>query len=123
MHPRGLTPRLADRTRWWAHLLERLHRQIVATGDPALQARREESAAYPVSVPLSAAGPDTARLKAALAEVVVPFQIPTEVGLLSFISTTTVFGTPVEVTQQKLAVESFFPTDAQTSDALSAIAG
>jgi hypothetical protein len=40
--------------------------------------------------------------------------------LLSFISTTTIFGTPVDVTLQELAVESFFPADAQTSAALAA---
>jgi hypothetical protein len=43
--------------------------------------------------------------------------------VLSFISTTTIFGTPVDVTLQELAVESFFPADAQTADALSALAG
>ena len=42
--------------------------------------------------------------------------------MLSFISTTTVFGTPVDVTLQELAVESFFPADAQTAAALGALA-
>ena len=43
-------------------------------------------------------------------------------GVLSFISTTTIFGTPVDVTLQELAVESFFPADAQTAAALAALA-
>jgi hypothetical protein len=30
-------------------------------------------------------------------------------------STTTVFGTPVDVTVAELAIEMFFPTDAQTA--------
>jgi len=55
--------------------------------------------------------------------VVVPFQLVTPRGVLSFISTTTIFGTPVDVTLQELAVESFFPADAQTANALSGLAG
>jgi len=52
----------------------------------------------------------------------VPFQYVTPHGVLSFISTTTIFGTPVDVTLQELAVESFFPADAQTAAALAALA-
>ncbi len=39
-------------------------------------------------------------------------------GVLSFISTTTVFGTPIDVTLSELALESFFPADAATAAAL-----
>lgn len=39
-------------------------------------------------------------------------------GVLSFFSTTTVFGTPVDVTLAELALESFFPADAATAEAL-----
>lgn len=35
-------------------------------------------------------------------------------GALNLLSTTTVFGTPVEVTLSELAIESFFPADAAT---------
>jgi hypothetical protein len=52
------------------------------------------------------------------AGVVVPFQFVTEQGVLSFISTTTIFGTPVDITLSELAVESFFPADAATAVAL-----
>ena len=41
-------------------------------------------------------------------------------GVLSFISTTTVFGTPIDVTLQELALETFFPADAMTGDVLEA---
>ena len=37
---------------------------------------------------------------------------------LSFLSTTTVFGTPVEVTLSEIAIEAFFPADAETAAAL-----
>jgi hypothetical protein len=52
------------------------------------------------------------------AGVVVPFQLVTEHGILAFISTTTIFGTPVDITLSELALESFFPADAATSENL-----
>jgi hypothetical protein len=54
--------------------------------------------------------------------VVVPLQIAADGGTLSFISTTTVFGTPVDVTLSELAIESFFPADAATAEALRRLA-
>jgi len=54
--------------------------------------------------------------------VAIPLQVSTDQGLLSFISTTTVFGTPVDVTLSELALESFFPADAFTAEALNALA-
>ena len=47
-----------------------------------------------------------------------PFQLATDAGVLSFVSTTTVFGTPLEITLSELALEIFFPADAATADAL-----
>ncbi len=55
--------------------------------------------------------------------MVVPLQFATEAGPLSFLSTTTVFGTPVDVTLSEIAVESFFPADAATAETLRAMAG
>ena len=48
----------------------------------------------------------------------VPLVLDTAAGRLSFISTTTVFGTPVDVTLAELALETFFPADAETAAAL-----
>ncbi|WP_442281852.1 helix-turn-helix domain-containing protein [Variovorax sp. M-6] len=118
LHPDGLAPRIANLAQWRGHLLERLQQQIAATGDTALAALHDELAAYPtpqVSHDAPAAGIE-------LSNVIVPFQLVTPDGVLSFISTTTIFGTPVDVTLQELAVESFFPADAQTAKALSALA-
>jgi hypothetical protein len=39
---------------------------------------------------------------------------------LRFISTTTVFGTALDVGLSELAIESFFPADAETARALAA---
>lgn len=52
--------------------------------------------------------------------VLVPLKIHTSLGLLSFLSTTTVFGTPVDVTLSELAIEMFFPADAATAEAVRA---
>jgi hypothetical protein len=49
------------------------------------------------------------------AGVFVPLRLVTERGILSFISTTTVFGTPVEITSSELAIESFLPADTATA--------
>jgi transcriptional regulator with XRE-family HTH domain len=118
LHPDGLAPRIANLAQWRAHLLERLQQQIAATGDAILAALHDELAAYPqpkVGREAPAAGGE-------LANVVVPFQFVTTDGVLSFISTTTIFGTPVDVTLQELAVESFFPADARTAEALAELA-
>lgn len=42
--------------------------------------------------------------------------------MLSFISTTSVFGTPIDVSLQELAIESFFPADEPTAAALRELA-
>lgn len=120
LHPRGLAPRIANRRQWREHLLERLQQQIVATGDAQLQALHDELAGY---AQLKDSGPpaDAAQAAAEVAGLVVPFLLRTDAGLLSFISTTTLFGSPMDVTLQELAVESFFPADAATAQALHAL--
>jgi hypothetical protein len=51
-------------------------------------------------------------------DVLVPLRIATAAETLSFLSTTTVFGTPVEVTLAELAIESFFAADQATAAAV-----
>ena len=58
-----------------------------------------------------------------MAGIAVPFQLRTEQGVLGFLSTTMVFGTPVDVTLSELAIEAFFPIDARTAEAMREIAG
>lgn len=118
LHPDGLASRIANLAQWRSHLLERLQQQIAATGDTGLQALHDELEAYPTPQ----VSHDTPAVDSELSGLVVPFQLATPNGVLSFISTTTVFGTPVDVTLQELAVESFFPADAQTAAALAALA-
>jgi len=112
LHPGGLAPRIANLPAWRGHLLARLAQQIQASGDPVLAVLAEELRAYPCPAddePHAAPG------------IAVPLQLHTPAGLLSFISTTTVFGTPVDITLSELAIEAFFPADAQTTQALQAL--
>jgi len=77
----------------------------------------EELKAYPV--PEEAQGPN---LEGEHPVVVMAFKFNKPAGVLSFISTTTIFGTPVDVTLQELAMETFFPADDFTREALHALA-
>jgi transcriptional regulator with XRE-family HTH domain len=115
LHPKGLAPRIANLAEWRAHLLERLRRQVEVSADPVLAKLHEELRGYPV--PPLARGRKPAS-NGDFADVVVPFRYATDVGTLSFFSTTTVFGTPVDITLSELAVEAFFPADAATAEAL-----
>lgn len=117
LHPKGLAPGIVNIVQWRTHIFERLRQQITATADPALAALLEELRAYPVP-----AGADTTHLEGEHLGVAMPLQFRTPAGVLSFISTTTVFGTAVDVTLQELALETFFPADEATMQALRALA-
>jgi transcriptional regulator with XRE-family HTH domain len=108
LHPQGLAPRIANLAEWRAHLLARLRRQIGLTADPALKALLEEVSAYPAEQ----------QEPPAENAVLVPLKIRTPRGVLSFLSTTTVFGTPVDVTLAEIAIEMFFAADAATAAAV-----
>ena len=112
LHPQGLAARIVNLGQWRHHLLERLHQQIAATGDAGLQALERELRSYALP-----AG-DGERVDGEVLGVAAPLRLRTEAGVLSFISTTTVFGSPVDVTLQELALETFFPADAATALAL-----
>ncbi len=114
LHPDGLAPRIVNYGEWRAHLLARLRRQVDVTADPALIELADELRAYPA--PAGAAGRVSPRLEQAA--IVVPFRLATDRGTLSFFSTTTIFGTPVDVTLSELAIEAFFPADDATGATL-----
>jgi transcriptional regulator with XRE-family HTH domain len=119
LHPDGLAPRIRNLAAWREHLLERLRRQIAASADAELTALHRELLDYPLpAAPQDAATDPTDDEE--LGGVAVPLRLSTPRGTLSFISTTTVFGTPVEITLSELAVESFFPADDATAERLRA---
>jgi hypothetical protein len=112
LHPDGLAPRIANLAEWRAHLLDRLQRQIELTADEALTELMRELRAYPSAIGRTPPPPDR------FGGVIVPLQLVTGSGMLSLFSTTTVFGTPVDVTVAELAIEAFFPADQSTAEAL-----
>jgi transcriptional regulator with XRE-family HTH domain len=120
LHPGGLAPRIANLAQWRGHLLERLRRQVEVSADANLGELLAELKALPAPSQPAQRRPEAAQ---AADSVVVPFQLATDAGVLSFFSTTTVFGTPVDITLSELAVEAFYPADTATADALRAIAG
>jgi transcriptional regulator with XRE-family HTH domain len=118
LHPDGMAPHISNLAIWRGHLLDRLERQATVTGDRALAALLEELRGYPGPPPDEAAGHGIGPA----GEIFVPLRISTSYGELSFFSTVATFGTAVDVTASELAIESFFPADAATGDALRAYA-
>ena len=83
---------------------------------PALLELLRELEGYPVPTPGEDAG---ARVRHGdAAGIVVPLRLRVGDETLSFMSTTTLFGTPLDVTLAELAIESFFPMDAATAASL-----
>ena len=108
LHPQGVAPRIANLPQWRAHLLERLRRQVAASGDRVLAALLAEVRAFGTGL-AEERGAETAD------GVAVPLELNTPRGRMCFLSTTMVFGTPTEVTLSELAIEAFYPADAETA--------
>ena len=109
LHPQGLAPRIVNLAQWRRHLFERLRQQIHQTADATLVALLTELQTYPVP------SGQQAELEGEHLGIAMPLQFRSPKGVLSMISTTTVFGTPNDVTLQELALETFFPADEQTA--------
>ena len=112
LHSSGLAPRVVNLSEWRRHMLDRLHRQITLTNDRGLLPLLEELRGY------SGPEPDARPATDGHESIFVPFQLRTDRGVLSFFSTTTVFGTAVDITLSELTLESFFPADPETAAAL-----
>ena len=110
-----MAPQIANLADWKRHILERLRHQFSQSGDAELEALIEELRSYPAPASKSPAANSAAL-------IAVPMILNSPVGQLSFISTTTMFGTPVEVTLSELAIETFFPADAETAERLRSLA-
>jgi transcriptional regulator with XRE-family HTH domain len=114
LHPAGLAPRIVNYAEWRAHLLARLRQQIEISADPVLIELLRDVAAYPPPPGVHAHAPP----RHAGASIVVPLQLATDAGRLAFFSTTTVFGTPIDITLSELALESFFPANETTAEVM-----
>ena len=114
LHPAGLAPRIANLPEWRDHLLFRLRRQYAETADPALADLLAELTAYPHGGTRAKAHDLTA--------IAVPLRLRTEYGVLSLLSATMMFGTPLDPALSELALETFLPADAATAEALRRLA-
>jgi transcriptional regulator with XRE-family HTH domain len=112
--PGGLAPFIVNLAQWRAHILERLRQQIEATQDEALARLRADLAAPgdqdEGGAPLPHGG------------IALPLTLRLPAGTVSLISTTTVFGTPLDITLSELALETFFPTDPMSLELLRKLA-
>ncbi|MEU7947588.1 helix-turn-helix transcriptional regulator [Micromonospora taraxaci] len=115
LHPDGMASRILNLPQWRAHLLRRLHQQAATTNDLALSELFEELRGYPSGDDAAAPTSDD------VSRVVIPLRYRHGDQELSFLSTTTLFGTPLDVTVSGLAVEAFFPADPVTTAALHAL--
>jgi transcriptional regulator with XRE-family HTH domain len=113
LHPRGFSTRIENLPQWRSHVLARVARDLELTADPTLAELLTELRGYPGGEePFDAEPPG----------VVVPMLVSSEAGTLSMFSTTTVFGTAVEVTLSELVLEAFYPADEFTKAALQQVA-
>ncbi len=111
LHPRGLAPAIGNLPAWRAHVLARLQRQAAATGDPVLDDLLVELRN----------GEPPADESATAGDLFMPLQLHTPAGLLQFITTTTVFGAPHDVTLAEIAIETLLPADEATAARLQAM--
>lgn len=114
LHPAGLAPRIANLAEWRAHIFHRLEAQIEASADQGLVTLLAELRELPGG---------TSRASDSHGGVAVPLVLRQGDRLLSFLSTTTMFGTPIDITLSELAIEAFLPADAETSRYLMGEAG
>ena len=120
LHPTGLAQRIVNFREWRAHILERLARQIDASADAGLIELLEELKGYPVP---PGARPYRPAAEDPLGGVAVPLVFTTDAGALRFLSTTTVFGTALDISLAELTIETFFPADAETAATMRRLLG
>ena len=109
LHPDGLAGRIQNLAQWRHHVIERLRREVTASGTAESAELLAEIEAYP-------GGSDASH---DLGGVAVPLRLAAADGtVLSFLSMVTTFGTAVDLTAAELSIEAFLPADAVTAEAL-----
>jgi transcriptional regulator with XRE-family HTH domain len=108
LHPRGLPRYIDGLPEYAAHLVSRLRRQVDRSADPALGALLDELVGHCRTLGLDPhAHPRNA--------VVLPLRLRHPHGPLTFFSTVSVLGAPLDITLEEVAIESFLPADPQTT--------
>jgi transcriptional regulator with XRE-family HTH domain len=125
LHPDGLARGIRNLAQWRAHVLRRVRRQLARTAAEGLADLLAELASYPAPpadparsggpVPRGGPAPPTA---APSDDLAVPLLLSTGYGELALLYTTTVFGSPRDVTLDEVAIETFFPADTATAETL-----
>ncbi|MCU0237885.1 MAG: helix-turn-helix transcriptional regulator [Pyrinomonadaceae bacterium] len=110
LHPEGLAPKIVNFTEWRNHILKRLRKQADDSADEELEKLFDELSSYKFNGKINEKESNSHH------EIIVPLQIQSKFGVLSFISTVTVFGTPIDVTVSEIALETFFPADEKTRE-------
>lgn len=112
LHPEGLAPRIVNLAQWRRHLLDQLKRQIRRTHDAFLEDLLRELSVYPVR---ATSGSEGALDFVSTDDVALPIRLATPDGVLSLLTTVTVFGTAFEITLSEVTLETFYPADASTA--------
>lgn len=106
LDPRGLAGLLANPADVRAVLRTRISRQLAAAPDPELTALYEEFLAVDDDAPGSVVDS---------ADVVIPMVFRIDGRDVRLFSTITTFGTPLDITLDEIAVESYYPADAESA--------
>ncbi len=106
LDPRGFAPLVVNLADVRAVFRRRISRQLAAAPDPGLAALYEELLAPGSS---EVTGPRDG------ADVVIPMILRVDGRELRLFSTITTFGTPADITVDEIAVESYYPADAETA--------
>ncbi|WP_327085486.1 helix-turn-helix transcriptional regulator [Nonomuraea sp. NBC_01738] len=105
LDPRGLAPHIVNLAEVRAVLRARVMRRLTTAPDPALAALCEE---------LLTPGPGDAT-RPLESEITIPMIFRFGGRELRLFSTTTTFGTPMDITLDEVAIESYYPTDAESA--------
>ncbi len=118
LHPRGLAPLIVNLGEWRHHLLRRLRRLAAHDNDSVMHELLAELSKWP---PLP--GEQTpSEFESSAPDIAVLFRFRSPLGELALIGTLTMFGSPLDVTLSELALEAFYPADADTAERLRALA-
>ena len=117
-HPQGLRPWITNWDAMASQLIQRLHHEVARAlpGDDAA-ALLVELLSYP-GVPQHWRTPNLAVVTAPL----LPLELCKGGIRMSFFTTIATLGTPQDITLEELRIESFFPVDQETEDAVQRLA-
>lgn len=99
LDPRGLASRIVNLDQWRSGIMRRIRHEYDATGDARLAALVAD---FPISD------------RSVAPDLVLTVRLRVGETVLSFLTTTTVFGTPRDVTVAELAIEALYPADPET---------